>query len=219
MFHLCFSQTSSAKSTNICLNFRITNQVRCVIKLDVDYLLHCKGYNKMIFRLGKREVQIADGVFVAPDASVIGAVELKKNASVWFKAVIRGDNELISIGEKSNIQDGSILHTDPGYPLMIGKSVTVGHKVMLHGCTIGDCSLIGINSVVMNGAKIGKYCLIGAGALITEGKEIPDGSLVLGSPGKVVRSLSLLEKGKLALSANLYVSNAKRYLKELASQQ
>ena len=123
--------------------------------------------------------------WIAPSASVLGNVILKKNASVWFGAVVRGDNEPITIGESSNVQDNSVLHTDVGKPLTIGDNVTVGHKVMLHGCTIGDGSLIGIGAIILNGAKIGRCCLIGAGSLITEGKDIPDYSMVVGSPGLI----------------------------------
>lgn len=171
----------------------------------------------MIYSLGERKVEIrGEDYFIAENATVIGTVILENNASVWFNAVIRGDNELITIGENSNVQDGSVLHTDPGVPLTIGRNVTVGHKVMLHGCTIGDNSLIGINTVVLNGAKIGKNCLIGANSLIPEGKEIPDGSLVMGSPGKVVRPLSEDQLKSLEQSAISYVNNFKRYKKELA---
>jgi carbonic anhydrase/acetyltransferase-like protein (isoleucine patch superfamily) len=153
----------------------------------------------------------ADEYWIAPSASVIGRVTLKKNASVWFHAVVRGDVESISIGENTNIQDGSVLHADPGFPLSIGQDVTVGHMAMLHGCEIGSNSLIGIGAVVLNGAKIGRNCLIGARALITEGKEIPDGSMVLGAPGRVARSLSESEIEGLASSARRYVANWKRY--------
>jgi len=149
--------------------------------------------------------------WVAPDAQVMGNIELKQNASVWFGAVLRGDNERITIGENSNVQDGSVLHTDMGFPLTIGKDVTIGHMVMLHGCTIGENSLVGIGSIILNGAKIGKNCLIGANSLITENKEIPDNSMVMGSPGKVVRQLSDEEASALALSAHHYVENWKRY--------
>lgn len=170
----------------------------------------------MIYSLGENKVEIrGTDYFVAESAAVIGLVALENNASVWFNAVIRGDNELITIGENSNIQDGAVLHTDPGVPLTVGKNVTVGHKVMLHGCTIGDNSLIGINSVILNGAKIGRNCLIGANSLIPEGKEIPDGSLVMGSPGKVIRTLSAQQQEALLLSADTYVKNFKRFKKEL----
>jgi len=142
-------------------------------------------------------------------------VRLENNASIWFNAVLRGDCDLITVGENSNIQDGSVLHTDHGFPLIIGKNVTVGHKVMLHGCTIGDNSLIGINAVILNGAKIGKNCLIGANSLITENKEIPDGSLVMGSPARVVKPLTPQQQSQLAESASHYVENFKRYKREL----
>ena len=148
---------------------------------------------------------------------MVGNVLLKQDASVWFNAVVRGDNDLITIGEGSNVQDGSVLHTDPGFPLTIGAHVTIGHKVMLHGCEIGEGSLIGINAVVLNGAKIGKNCLIGANALITEGKEIPDGSLVMGSPGKVKGELNEDQQQGLILSAKHYVQNSKRFKSELQS--
>ncbi|MCB1671022.1 MAG: gamma carbonic anhydrase family protein [Gammaproteobacteria bacterium] len=170
----------------------------------------------MIYSLGDLQVEITgDDFFVADNATVIGNVRLENNVSVWFNAVIRGDSELISIGENSNIQDGSVLHTDPGVPLTIGKNVTVGHKVMLHGCSIGDNSLIGINSVILNGARIGKNCLIGANSLVTENKEIPDGSLVMGSPAKVVKSLSPEQQAALMQSATHYVENFKRFKKTL----
>ncbi len=149
--------------------------------------------------------------WIAPTASVIGNVILKKNASVWFGAVLRGDNDTIVVGENSNVQDNSVLHTDFGQPLTIGANVTVGHMVMLHGCTIGDGSLIGIGSIVLNGAKIGKNCIIGANSLITEGKEIPDNSMVMGSPGKVVRTLSDQQAAGLAAGALHYVENWKRF--------
>ncbi len=172
----------------------------------------------MIYRLGERAVRAEGDYFVAESAIVIGAVLLKSNASVWFNVVIRGDNELITIGENSNVQDGSVLHTDPGFPLTIGDHVTVGHKVMLHGCTIGPNTLIGINAVVLNGARIGRNCLIGANALITEGKEIPDNSMVMGSPGKVVRELTPEQVASLRASALGYVANARRFKRDLAAQ-
>ena len=155
---------------------------------------------------------IGEGHFIAPNASVIGDVTLQTHASVWFGVVIRGDAERIEIGPRSNIQDGSVLHADAGLPLQIGAAVTVGHKVMLHGCSIGDGSLIGINAVVLNGAKVGKNYLIGAGALVTENTEIPDGSVVMGCPGKVVKHLSEEYQQALALGAEHYVENAQRYL-------
>ncbi|HEY9236179.1 MULTISPECIES: gamma carbonic anhydrase family protein [Phenylobacterium] len=156
-----------------------------------------------------------DEYWIAPTAAVMGNVILKKNASVWFGATIRGDNDPITIGENSNVQDGSVLHTDTGYPLTIGDNVTVGHMVMLHGCTIGDGTLVGIGSIVLNGAKIGKNCLIGANCLITEGKEIPDNSLVMGAPGKVVREISPDQARGLSLGALHYVRNWQRYRAEL----
>ena len=159
---------------------------------------------------------IGDGHFVAPNATVIGNVRLQPNSSVWFNTVIRGDNEPIEVGEGSNVQDGCILHTDPGYPLTIGTGVTVGHRVTLHGCTIGDNSLIGIGSTVLNGATIGNNCLVGAHALITEGKSFEDGTLILGSPAKVVRELTDEEIAGMKVSASRYVQNAARFASSLA---
>ncbi len=153
--------------------------------------------------------------WVAPDAAVMGNVILEEDASVWFAAVLRGDNDPIRVGRGSNVQDGSVLHTDPGVPLTIGADVTVGHMVMLHGCTIGDGSLIGIGSRILNGAKIGKGSIIGAHALVTEGKEIPDGVLAVGSPAKVVRELSEEDQAVLKFSAQHYVENWKRYAQGL----
>ena len=149
--------------------------------------------------------------WVAENATVLGRVILKENASIWFNAVLRGDNDPIEIGENSNIQDGSVLHTDHGVPLTIGKNVTVGHMVMLHGCTMADGTLIGIGSTILNRAKIGKNCIIGAHSLIPEGKEIPDNSLVMGSPGKVVRELDEGAAQMIAASAQVYVDNWKRF--------
>ena len=166
----------------------------------------------MRYSLGDVRVQTAgDDYWIAPNATVIGNVKLEKDASVWWNAVIRGDNELITIGEGSNVQDGTIMHTDPGWPLTIGKHVTIGHMAMLHGCTVGDNSLIGIGAVVLNGAKIGKYCIVGGKALITEGKEIPDYSMVMGVPGKVVKTLTQDEAEKYLRGAKHYVANWKRY--------
>ena len=172
----------------------------------------------MKYRLGAARVEAHPDSWIAPGASLIGKVRLEAGASVWFGAVLRGDNELIHIGEGSNVQDGSVLHTDMGHPLTLGKGVTIGHKVTLHGCTVGDHSLVGIGAVVLNGAKIGRHCLIGAGALIPEGREIPDGSLVMGVPGKVVRQLSEEQMRGLERSAAHYVENARRYARELAEQ-
>ena len=155
--------------------------------------------------------QLAALAWVADSAQVMGNVELAEGANVWFGAVIRGDSETIRIGRRSNIQDGSVLHADVGKPLTVGDDVTVGHMVMLHGCTIGDGSLIGIGAVVLNGAKIGKRCLVGAGSLVTEGKEFPDGSMIMGSPAKVVRQLDAEQMAGLLKSAAHYVGNAARY--------
>ena len=165
----------------------------------------------MLYELGGVAVKAEGDYWVADSATVVGKVLLKQDASVWFNAVVRGDNDLITIGEGSNVQDGSVLHTDPGFPLTIGAHVTIGHKVMLHGCHIGEGSLIGINAVVLNGAKIGKNCLIGANTLITEGKEIPDNSVVMGSPGKVVRTLSEEQVKGIRAGAAHYVENARRF--------
>ncbi len=153
--------------------------------------------------------------WIAETATVLGRVVLKRNASVWFGAVLRGDNDPIIIGENSNVQDGSIIHTDVGSPTVIGANCTIGHMVMLHGCTIGDNTLVGIGAIVLNGAKIGKNCLIGAGSLITENKVIPDNSMVMGSPGKVVREVTAEQAQMLTASALHYVANWRRYAKTL----
>ena len=172
-----------------------------------------------LFAIGERRVQLlGEHHYIAPDASVIGSVVLHNDVSVWFNVVIRAENDRISIGEKCNIQDGSVLHVDPGYPMTLGACVSVGHKAMLHGCTIGEGSLIGINSVIMNGARIGRGTLIGANTLVAEGKEIPDGVLVLGSPGKIVRELKPEERDSLLKVARGYVERSRFYktnLKEL----
>jgi carbonic anhydrase/acetyltransferase-like protein (isoleucine patch superfamily) len=170
------------------------------------------------YRLGDSCVETHPQSWVAPNATLVGKIRLEAGANVWFGAVLRGDNELIHIGENSNVQDGSVMHTDMGYPLTLGTGVTVGHNAMLHGCTVGDYSLVGINAVILNGAKIGKYCIIGANTLIAEGKEIPDGSLVVGSPGKVVRELTEQQKTMLEASAAHYVHNAQRYARDLSEQ-
>lgn len=169
----------------------------------------------MRYSLGDRRIETRGDYFIADSADVIGSVVLENNASIWFNAVVRGDCDVITIGENSNVQDSSVLHADIGVPLTIGKNVTVGHKVMLHGCTIGDNSLIGINAVILNGAKIGKYCIIGANTLIPEGKEIPDFSLVMGSPGKVVKEIGDAQKAMLEFSALHYVENFKRFIRDL----
>ena len=172
-----------------------------------------------LFAIGERRVQLlGEHHYIAPDASVIGSVVLENDVSIWFKVVIRAENDRITIGEGCNIQDASVLHVDPGYPMTLGKSVSIGHKVMLHGCTIGDGSLIGINSVIMNGARIGRGTLVGANTLVAEGKEIPEGVLVLGSPGKIVRELSQDERDYLLKVARGYVERSRFYkanLKEI----
>jgi len=154
---------------------------------------------------------VGDGHFIAANATVIGRVRLLPKTSVWFGSVLRGDNELIELGSGSNVQDGCVLHTDPGFPLTVGAGVTVGHRAMLHGCTVGDNTLIGIGSTVLNGARIGANCLVGANSLITEGKSFPDGSLILGTPARVVRSLTAEEIAAAGQSARHYVANAARF--------
>jgi len=169
-----------------------------------------------LFSLGERRVElIGANHYIAYDATLVGAITLHADANVWFKVVIRAENDHITIGEGTNIQDACVLHVDPGYPMTLGRRVSIGHKVMLHGCTIGDGTLVGINSVVLNGARIGKEVLIGANTLITEGKEIPDGVLVLGSPGKVVRELQPEEREKLLGIASGYIARAHMYREEL----
>lgn len=172
----------------------------------------------MIYSLGERKVVTRGDYWVAESASVIGSVVLEHNASVWFNTVVRADNDLITIGEGSNVQDNSVLHTDEGVRLTIGKNVTIGHHVMLHGCTVGDGSLVGIKATILNNARIGKNCLIGAHALITEGKEIPDRSLVVGAPGKIVRQLTDEEVAGLLENALHYVKNFQRYRLDLKVQ-
>jgi carbonic anhydrase/acetyltransferase-like protein (isoleucine patch superfamily) len=164
-----------------------------------------------IYKLDGVAPTIDPTAWIADSAQVIGRVHMHKDSNVWFGTVIRGDNDLIEIGEGSNVQDNCTLHTDSGMPLTIGRGVTVGHQVTLHGCSIGEGSLIGIGSVVLNGAKIGKNCLVGAGALVTEGKEFADGSMILGSPAKVVKSLSEEQINALYESAKRYVENANRF--------
>ena len=170
----------------------------------------------MIIDLGDKKLKTVDDNFwIAPNASVIGDVNLERDASIWFNAILRADNEPITIGEGSNVQDGAIIHTDPGFACRIGKKVTVGHMAMLHGCSIGDGSLIGIGSVILNGAKIGKNCIIGSKALVTEGMEVPDGSMVLGIPGKIKKTLTEEEQSVVPLGAEHYIDNYKKY-KQLA---
>jgi len=172
-----------------------------------------------LYALGDQTPRFPKGFYwVAPSAILIGKIILEEDANIWFGAVLRGDNEAIVLGSRSNIQENSVLHTDPGYPLTIGEGCTIGHKAMLHGCTIGDNSLIGMSATILNGAIIGKNCLIGAGALVTEGKVIPDNSLVMGAPGKVVRTLNAAQIEGLRDSAAHYVDNAHKFaagLKEI----
>lgn len=169
-----------------------------------------------IYALGARKPEISESAWVSDSAQVIGDVALAQDVSIWFGAVLRGDTEHMRVGRGSNIQDGSVLHADIGKPLTVGEDVTVGHKVMLHGCTVGDGSLIGIGAIVLNGARIGKHCLVGAGALVTEGKEFPDGSMIIGAPAKVVRQLTPEQIEGLRASARGYVENARRYKATLA---
>lgn len=172
-----------------------------------------------IYQLDDFVPQIADSSWVADSAEVIGRVTLGEDVSVWFNAVLRGDSDTLTIGAGSNIQDGSVLHADAGFPLVLGERVTVGHQVMLHGCSVGDESLIGIGAVVLNGARIGRNCIVGAGALVTEGKSFPDGSLIVGAPAKVVRELTPEQMAGLKASAAHYVNNGRRYragLKKIA---
>jgi carbonic anhydrase/acetyltransferase-like protein (isoleucine patch superfamily) len=172
----------------------------------------------MIYSLGDRQpVLQGDGHFLAPNASIIGSVTLKHGASIWFNAVLRADNDQIEIGENSNIQDGAVLHTDAGIPLKVGDNVTVGHQAMLHGCTIGNNSLIGIGCTVLNHAVIGNNCIVGAHALVTKGKKFPDGVLILGSPAKVARDLDAREMESIKNAADVYIRNRQRYLSELGT--
>jgi len=170
------------------------------------------------YSLGELTPKIDASAYIADSAQVIGNVHLAANSSVWFQAVLRGDNDLISVGAGSNVQDGSVLHVDPGCPINIGEDVTIGHKVCLHGCTIGRGSLIGINAVVLNNANIGEFCVIGANSLVTEDMEIPDGSLVLGSPAKIVQTLDQQTRSKLLQGAAHYVDKAKLYRTQLVQQ-
>ena len=171
----------------------------------------------MIYKLGEHEVEITgEDFYVAESASVIGKVRLANDTSVWFGAVLRGDNESITVGENTNIQECAVIHTDPGFPCILGSNVTIGHQAMLHGCQVGDNSLIGINAVVLNGAKIGRNCLIGANALVTENQAIPDGSLVIGSPAKPIKQLTTAQIQKLKESAEHYVTRFKRFKRDLS---
>jgi carbonic anhydrase/acetyltransferase-like protein (isoleucine patch superfamily) len=172
------------------------------------------------YSLGERRIVLhGDECFIAGNATVIGSVVLHNLASVWYNAVVRGDSEIITIGERTNIQDAAVLHADPGFPLTLGKNVSVGHQAMLHGCTVGDGSLIGIGAIILNGAVIGKGCLIGAGAVIPEGKNYPDGVLVLGAPGKVMRELKPEERAGLLENADIYVRRSKQYREKLKPQE
>lgn len=172
-----------------------------------------------IYQYAEWRPEVAADAYVAPGAHVMGRVKLAPRSSVWFGAVLRGDNEPIEIGEGSNVQDGSVLHTDPGFPLTVGAGVTIGHQVMLHGCTIGDGSLIGIQAVVLNGARIGRNCLVGAGALVTEGKSFPDGSLIIGTPARAVRELDPETIAKLRINAQVYIERAAAFSTQLTLLQ
>ncbi len=169
-----------------------------------------------IYALGEHRPEIHPDTWVAPDANLIGKVVLEEGASVWFGCTIRADHEEIRVGAGSNVQENCVMHIDAGYPLRIGKNCTIGHKVMLHGCTIGDNTLVGMGATVLNGARIGRNCLIGAGALITENKEIPDNSLVMGAPGRVVRQLDEAAVARIAWSAKHYQDNMRRFRDTLA---
>jgi carbonic anhydrase/acetyltransferase-like protein (isoleucine patch superfamily) len=164
-----------------------------------------------IYQLGEDAPEIDPSAFVADTATVLGKVTLAPNSSVWFGATLRGDNERITIGENSNVQENTVMHTDMGYPMTIGRDVTIGHQAMLHGCTIGDGSLVGIQAVILNGAKIGKGCLVGAGALVTEGKEFPDNVLIIGAPARVARELTPDDVARLKGSADSYVQRAQLF--------
>lgn len=169
----------------------------------------------MKFSLGERRIECKGDYYIAETAVVIGSVVMHDNASIWWNCVVRADNDVVTLGENSQIQDGCVLHVDPGHPLTLGRNVSVGHMAMLHGCSIGDGTLVGIKSVILNDAKIGKHCLIGANTLIAEGKEIPDGSLVMGSPGRVVRQLTPEEIERIGKIADHYVQRFKLYRREL----
>lgn len=171
----------------------------------------------MIATLGDREPEfLGENHFIAPNATIIGTVRLRANTSVWFNAVLRGDTEWIDIGDNSNVQDGCVLHADPGFPIHVGRGVTIGHKVMLHGCEIGNNTLVGIGSILLNGAKIGRDSMVGANSLLTLGKQFPDGVLVMGSPAKVIRELTSEEIEENRRSSQLYVENGQRFLEQLS---
>ena len=172
-----------------------------------------------VFSLGERRVALlGEHHYIAHDATLVGSIVLHADVSIWFKVVIRAENDSVTIGAGSNVQDSSVLHVDPGYPMSLGRMVTIGHKAMLHGCSIGEGSLLGINAVVLNGAKIGKGVLIGANTLVPEGKEIPDGVLVVGSPGRIVRELKQEERDKLLRTAQGYIERGKLYKRELREE-
>jgi len=168
-----------------------------------------------IFKIGTHTPDVDSSAYVTDSASVIGQVHLAANTSIWFGAALRGDNELISIGEGSNVQECAVLHTDIGYPLVVGKNVTIGHQAMLHGCTVGDGSLIGIQAVVLDGAVIGKNCLVAAGALVTSGKEFPDNSLIMGSPAKAVRELTQEQINDIQRGVTTYIERAAYFKQQL----
>ena len=171
-----------------------------------------------IYQLGddpEHAPRIAPTAWVADSATVLGRVRIGEDSSVWYGAVLRGDNDSITLGDRVNVQDGSVLHTDHGYPMLLANDVSIGHLVMLHGCSIGECTLVGIQAVVMNGAKIGRNCLVGAGSVVTEGKEFPDNSLIIGSPAKVVRELSPEQVARVRMAAAYYVKNAQRHRTQL----
>jgi carbonic anhydrase/acetyltransferase-like protein (isoleucine patch superfamily) len=171
----------------------------------------------VIATLGDRVPEfVGKNQFIAPNATIVGTVRLRANTSIWFNAVLRGDTEWIEIGDNTSVQDGCVLHADPGFPLRVGQGVTIGHKAMLHGCDIGDNTLVGIGSIVLNGAKIGRDCMIGANSLVTAGKQFPDGALIMGSPAKVIRKLKPAEIEANRKSAQLYVENGKRFLEQLS---
>ena len=176
-----------------------------------------KHETSMIYELDGQQPELPEGAryWIAPNAAVIGRVRLKHDCSVWFGAVLRGDNEWIELGERSQIQDNCVLHTDPGFPLTIGRNCVIGHKVMLHGCTIGSDCLIGMGAILLNGAKIGAHCLVGAGALVTEGKAFPDGSLIVGAPARAIRSVDEKTIQSIAEGADIYVQRYQQYAKGL----
>lgn len=169
----------------------------------------------MLYALGDRVPTLGEDAWVAPSATVLGSVVLEPRSSVWFGAVVRGDNDVITLGEGTNVQDNAVLHTDPGLRLTLGRGVTVGHHAMVHGCTVGEYSLVGIHSILLNRCTIGRFCIIGANALVTEGKDIPDYSVVMGSPGKIVKSLGPDDEPMLKMLAMNYVMNAQRFRQQL----